>query len=72
MDAFARAKAWQILPNLRTKERVSWRVAAGPVGRWPALDEAEHSLLQLRIYFVCDSDHVQQHRAEVHFAQIVL
>ena len=41
-------------------------------GQEPGFDETEHSLLQLRIHFVSDGDHVQQHRAEVHFPQIVL
>jgi len=32
----------------------------------------EHGLLQLRIHFVSDGDHVQEHFAEIHFGEIVL
>lgn len=34
--------------------------------------EAEHGLLQLRIHFVCDGHHVEQHGGEVNAAQIIL
>jgi hypothetical protein len=34
--------------------------------------ETEHGLLQLRIHFVCDGHHVEQHGAEIDLSQIVL
>src|SRR3981189_1828906 len=40
--------------------------------RSPGFHEAEHRLLQLRIDFVCDGHHVEQHGAEIHASKIVL
>src|SRR6266478_8661604 len=40
--------------------------------RSPGFHETEHRLLQLRINFVCDGHHVEQHGAEIHASKIVL
>src|SRR5579859_2413200 len=48
--------------------------AIRPLARRPShgFRETEHRLLQLRIHFVGDGHHIEQHSAEIHTSQIVL
>jgi hypothetical protein len=59
--------------RLATSSRASTstrRLSFGALGRRhvnPAgFDIAEHGLLQLRVHFVCNGNHVSQHLAEIH------
>ncbi len=54
-----------VLLDLRTRRRTCRRGSRG-------LHETEHRLLQLRIHFVGDGHHVEQHGAKIHRSKIVL
>lgn len=48
----------------------TWLYSSGsrPSEARTAIDVAEHGLLQLGVHFVSDSDYIEQHLAEIHFA----